>query len=162
MKRVEVLDIFKSDLDCYYTNALLFDDDKYLGHIIEGCEVKYINDISTLTNQKIEEVIEDYILSNFDSYLKLPKISKCSKLLQDIYKTVATTDTCMCGISEDEWNNYYTEYNDKDIKMLETEIEKYKLKDVLSIEEYGYKIFAFGDLQTKFIFDINLEKELSL
>lgn len=164
MKRVEILDIYESDLGAYYTNALLYKDDKEVAHIIEGCDIDYANNKMFYNNyHSLEKFFEDYIYSNFDSYLKLPKISKCSKLLQEIFKMASTTDLCMWSISEDEWNSYYQEYSEKDIKTLEKEIEKYNLENVLTLNEDGYKIFAYGYLQTKFIIDDKQkEKGMSL
>ena len=159
MKQVEIIDVYKSDLGVYYTDALLYVDDKEIAHIIESFDIDYVENKLFYNNyQSLENFFEDYIYSNFDSYLKLPKISKCSKLLQEIFEITSTTDSCMCWVSEDEWNNYYQEYSEKDIKILEKEIEKYNLKDVLIINEDGYKITAYGDLQTKFIID-NKQKE---
>ena len=162
MKRVEIIDVFESDIGVYYAEALLYKDEKPIARVIEGCNIHYANEMMLNSNQNVEEFFEEFIYSNYDLYLKLPQIDNCSKLLQDIYSTVETSESCMCWISEDEWNSYYNEYNDKDLNKLEKEIKKYKLKNVLTINEDGYKIIAYGDLQTKFIIKNNLEKGMML
>lgn len=162
MKRVEVIDVFESNIGVYYAEALLYKDEKPIARVIEGCNIDYVNEKMNYYYQSLEEFFEDYIYSNYDSYLKLPQIDNCSKLLQDIYCTVETSESCMCYISEDEWNNYYDEYSDKDLIKLEKEIKKYNLKDVLTIDEDEYKILAYGDLQTKFIIKNDLEKRMTL
>lgn len=162
MKRVEIIDVFESDIGVYYATALLYKDEKPIARVIEGCNIRYANEMMLYNNQNVEEFFEEFIYSNYDLYLKLPQIDNCSKLLQDIYSIVETSESCMCLISEDEWNSYYNEYNDKDLNKLEKEIKKYKLKNVLTINEDDYKIIAYGDLQTKFIIKNNLEKGMML
>ncbi len=163
MKHVEITDVFESDIGAYYVEAILYKNEKPLTRVIEGCNIHYVNEKLSHYHNNLREFFEDYIYSNFDSYLKLPCIDHCSNLLQDIFYTVNTSESCMCCISEDEWNGYFQEYSEKDIKILEKEIKKYNLKDVITLNEDGYKIIAYGDLQTKFTVELSeLEIGMSL
>ncbi len=88
----------------------------------------------------------------------MPKISSCSKLLQEIYDTVCESDATMCHISDEDWNDFFVDkYSDDDIEILKEEIKKYKLEEVIGINDGGYKIVGYGDLETRFNDDRNLE-----
>ena len=66
-------------------------------------------------------------------------------------------------ISEDDWNNYYSDsFSSRDLLNLKKEIKKYKLDNVITIDDNDYKIICYGDLETKFVDDLtknNLDKE---
>ena len=105
------------------------------------------------------ENVEDLIYKDFDKYLELPKISKCSKLLQKIYDNVCESSATMCHITKDEWKDYYENlFNEIDIIKLKEEIKKYNLEDVITLNNYEYKVIGWGDLETRFNDDRNIEK----
>ena len=88
----------------------------------------------------------------------MPKISDCSKLLQEIYDNVCESDATMCHISDEDWNDYYSDnYSDNDIEVLKEEIKKYGLSEVIGIGDDDYKIVGYGDLETRFNDDRKLE-----
>ena len=50
-------------------------------------------------------------------------------------------------------------YKEGILEILENEINKYNLNDCVVIEEDGYKIVGYGDLETMFIDDRNINIE---
>ena len=91
------------------------------------------------------------IYEEFEKYTSLPKISKCSKLLQEIYDFVCESDSSMCHITDEDWKEMYSDrYNDNDIEKLKEEIKRYKLEDIIGLNESEYKIIGYGNLETKF------------
>lgn len=110
-------------------------------------------------NDEDIENVEDLIYKDFDKYLELPKISKCSKLLQKIYDNVCESSATMCHITKDEWKDYYENlFNEIDIIKLKEEIKKYNLEDVITLNNYEYKVIGWGDLETRFNDDRNIER----
>ena len=162
---VNVLSAWKTDYDDYKANIELTRGNNKLGNVIvsyaEGT-IRYLanNLDKELTEEEIKMAFNRLALDDFESYLKLPKISKCSKLLQSIYDCVCQSDSAMCHITEDDWLEYYSnEYSQRDLDILENEINKYNLNDCVVIEEDGYKIVGYGDLETMFIDDRNINIE---
>ena len=83
--------------------------------------------------------------------------------LQEIYDNVCESDATMCHITEEDWQEIYADrYTDKDIENLKTEVKKYKLEDVVTFDDEEYKIIGWGDLETRFNDDRNLEKEMEI
>ena len=65
----------------------------------------------------------------------------------------------MCHITKDEWKDYYENlFNEIDIIKLKEEIKKYNLEDVITLNNYEYKVIGWGDLETRFNDDRNIEK----
>lgn len=121
------------------------------------------NKEESFTEKEMKDIIEILVARNFDNYIKLPKISECSKLLQSIYDDVCTSDSSMCHITEDDWQEFYEdEYTDKDVKILKVEVKKYNLEDVITFGDCEYKIIGWSDLETRFIDDrmLNLENDM--
>ena len=111
-----------------------------------------------MTETFIKKAFQTLIYDDFKSYLELPKISDCSKLLQEIYDNVCESDATMCHISDEDWNDYYSDnYSDNDIEVLKEEIKKYGLSEVIGIGDDDYKIVGYGDLETRFNDDRKLE-----
>jgi len=163
-RNIKILGTWNTDYDDIRCNAILYQDGKEVANIIASCDE---NDIRYSIGDKDSEMNEDFvnnafkslIYDSFDYYLKLPKISECSNLLQSVYDDVCTSESTMCHISDEDWDNYYIDdYDENDIKILEQEIKKYKLEETLGIGDDGYKIVGYGDLETRFNDDRNLEK----
>ena len=145
-KYVKVLENWESDYGDLRFRAILYENGKAKAHIIAS----YDEDI---------ENVEDLIYKDFDKYLELPKISKCSKLLQKIYDNVCESSATMCHITKDEWKDYYENlFNEIDIIKLKEEIKKYNLEDVITLNNYEYKVIGWGDLETRFNDDRNIER----
>lgn len=113
----------------------------YSEDISEG---EIVNALTTLASKDLQSI-----------YLKLPSISKCSKLLSSIYEAVCESEVSMCHIDYQEWNDIYLNdgYSEKDIEILKEEIEKYDLEEVLECDVREYKIVAYSDLDTRFFDD---------
>lgn len=162
-RNIKILNIWVSDYDDIRCNAILYKDGNEVANIIASYdenEIRYsIGDKdSELTDDFVNQAFKNIIYTDFDSYLELPKISQCSKLLQSIYDDVCSSDATMCHITNEDWDDYYSEdYTNKDMDILLEEIEKYNLKEVIGINEDGYKIVGYGDLETRFNDDRNLE-----
>lgn len=168
LQKVEILNTWVTNYDDIACNAILYKNDKAVANIIDTFDetsVRYAigdND-STLDGEFVKNSCTLLINENFNNYLKLPKISDCSKLLISIYDSVCESDSSMCHIDNEDWNNFYTDYyNEEDIKYLEEEIEEYHLKEVIEINNGEYKIVGYGDLQTMFNDDRHLVKENEL
>lgn len=163
-RNVKILDIWNTDFDDIRCSAILYQDNRTIAKIIASYDEHDIKALAgnvdlEIDYELIENAIESLIYDDYDNYLELPKLSECSSLLQSIYEEVCSTEYSMCYISDEDWNEYYAEnYNENDIKILEHEIKKYKLEDIIRMGENEYKIVGYGDLETRFIDDRNLEK----
>lgn len=169
---IEILDTWVTDYDDMRCNAALYQDGNEIANIIasyDESDIRYsIGDKDSEMNQEfVNRAFRNLIYDDFDSYSKLPKISECSKLLQSIYESVCSSDATMCHITDEDWNDYYIDdYSETDIEILEKEIKKYGLEEVIGIGDDGYKIVGYGDLETRFNDDrelnINKENEMEL
>ena len=161
---VKILSTYATDYDDIRCNAILMEDGREIANIIasyDESDIRYsIGDKDTeLTDDFVKKAFRNLISDGFDSYLKLPKISNCSKLLQSVYDDVCSSDSCMCHIDENDWEDFYSDdYNEEDIKTLESEIQKYNLEEVIGVNDGEYKIIGYGDLETRFNDDRNLQK----
>ena len=137
-REVKVLGMWETDYGDIACNALLLENNQKVANIIET----YDTDKQKIVGQ---------VYKSFDNFVELPKISNCSKLLQFIYDSVCQSDSSMCHITEEEWNDYYiNNFNNRDIETLKEEVKKYNLDNVVSFDYEEYKIIGWGDLQTKF------------
>lgn len=163
---VNITDVWKTDYDDIRAFAEIGKGEIKLGNIIASFDEDTIRNITGNLKEplKDKEQINAFavlITSSFDRYANLPKISGCSKLLQSIYDDVCQSDSTMCHITEEDWNEYYIdEYLEEDIEILKEEIKKYGLDEVIVVGEGDYKIVGYGNLETKFIDDRNLEKNI--
>ena len=160
---VNVTGVWKTDYDDIRTFAEIGKGEIKLGNVIASYDEDTIRNITgnlkePLGDREQKNAFAVLIASSFDRYANLPKISNCSKLLQSIYDDVCQSDSTMCHITEEEWNEYYIDdYSEKDIEVLEKEIKKYGLDEVIGIGDGEYKIVGYGDLETRFIDDRDLE-----
>lgn len=160
---VNVLSVWKSDYDDYRAFSEIEKGNIKLGNVIASYDEDTIRKLTgniknPLTDTELKNAFAILISSSFDNYSELPRISNCSKLLQSIYDDVCSSDSAMCHISEEDWEQFYIdEYSLNDIKILEEEIKKYGLEEVIGINEGEYKIIGYGDLETRFIDDRRLE-----
>ena len=163
-KNVEILNIWwLSDHDIMRCNAIIKINDEEVANIIASYyTTDYIyeseDDDNEITDTK--DALKNLILGNLDNYLKLPKVSECSKLLQSIYDDVCASDASMCHITEEDWKEFYSDdYTNEDFENLKSEIKKFGLEDVIGINDGEYKIIGYGNLETMFNDDRNLNKE---
>ena len=165
-RKVEILNIWNSDFDDVRCNALLYSKNKLVANIITSYDKKMIDELkynifhSKKDADKFVQVpFKNLIYDSFDKYLNLPKISKCSKLLNEIYDNVCDSDATMCHITEEDWKEYYSEnFTEKDIQKLKEEVKKYGLEDIITFDDGEYKIVGYGNLETSFNDDRNISK----
>ena len=66
----------------------------------------------------------------------------------------------MCHITKTDWEKFYSDdFSNKDFENLKKEIKKYHLEDVIGINDCEYMIVGYGDLETRFNDDRNIERE---
>lgn len=165
LRKVEILNIWKSDFDDIRCNAILYKKNKPVANIIVSYDQKKINNLAynmyhnkTLVDKFINVPFKNLIYASFDKYLKLPKLTKCSKLLNEIYDNVCNSDAAMCHITEDDWKEHYSDdFADSDIQKLKEEVKKYHLEDVITFNDGEYKILGYGNLETCFNDNRNLK-----
>lgn len=168
MKRIDILNFWKTDYNDLRCNALLYKNKKMLANIIVSYDIdevkKFINKnfrTEEYNDKFINVTFKSMIYEDFDTYLKLPKISSCSNLLKEIYDVVCESESGMCHITYDDWNEDYAErYSTRNLEILKYEIKKYGLEDVLVINECEYKIVGYSNLETKFNDDRKISKTI--
>lgn len=154
---VNVLDVWKSDYDDYRANVEIGKGEIFYGNVIASYDENTIRDLtmnldSPLCEKELKNAFGVLVASSFEDYINLPKISDVSPLLKEIYDSVCESDATMCHITNEDWNDYYADnYSDTDVEVLEEEIKKYGLDEVIGIDEGEYKIIGYGDLETRFI-----------
>lgn len=165
-QEVEILGVWNTDYGDIAYQAILYKNGKKVANIMDSDEettLRYVygDSYSELTEELIKASIISIINDKFDSYLALPKISKCSTLLQKVYYYVCESEASMCHVDQEEWLNWKetNNFKEEDITILAKEIKKHNLEDVISINDNGYIIVGYGNLQYMFNDDKNLEKE---
>lgn len=164
---VNVCDVWETDYGDYKALAEIGKNKEFEGTIITSYDEQVIRNITdkekgSLPVNELKNAFAVLICSDIEKYLKLPTISNVSKLLKEIYDCVVTSECSMCHIDYNEWEDFYDDYNERDIEQLKKEIEKYNLKEVIEIDNGEYKIIGYGDLETRFLDDRNYCKELDL
>lgn len=151
---VKILNLWLSDYGDIRCNASILVNGKEKANFITSFERDYYPDWKNSQNDYKEEIKEDW-----EKYLHLPKISKCSKLMQEIYDNVCESEATMCHITNDDWKELYADrFTNKDITKLKEEVKKYKLDDVITFDDREYKIIGWGNLETSFNDDRKLER----
>ena len=163
--KVRIINYWMRDYGDLAVNAILYKDGIEMANVVdcyEETDIKYnIGDIDTELNDKLlNESLKNLLYKDFDNYLKLPKISNCSKLLQTIYDAVYSSDSEMFHMDYSDWEEFYIDdYTDKDIEILKKEIKKYNLETIIEIDNGEYKIVGYGDLIMCFNDDRTLNKD---
>lgn len=165
-QEVKIISIWNTDYGDIAYNAILYKDGKEVAEIRDSDEettIRYVygNSNSELSEELVKSSIESLINNDFERYLKLPKISRCSNLLQEIYDSVCESDASMCHVDDTDWL-YWKEafgFKDEDIEELKIETKKYNLEDVIEIGDSEYKIVGYGNLQYMFNDDRNISKD---
>lgn len=105
----------------------------------------------------LKEVFKVLVLEEKESYFKLPKLSKCSNLLQKLFETVLDSDSGMFFYEYKDWEN--DGRTEEELNILEKEIKKYGLQEVIEIKENDCIITCYSDLITRFIDDRDVDNE---
>lgn len=153
----------------YEYNLLYFwndSDDLYVNYVITNTDTKEkanvvnyynISDIGVenydlATDEEIKDNLYKLIRENSGHEFELIKVSELNSLLKYVYKSVCESDSNMCHISDDDWNDLVEDgkFTEKDFEKLKEDIDKYEIDNLLSLNENGYKICGYGCLQTVF------------
>lgn len=105
----------------------------------------------------LENVFATLVFKDKESYFKLPKLSRCSNLLQKLFETVLESDSGMFFYEYEDWEN--DGHTEEDLNILEKEIKKYELQEVIEIKENNCIITCYSDLITRFIDDRGVDNE---
>lgn len=162
-REIRVLSIFDTDYGDIRCNAILMLGGREVANIIasyEKSEFEYLfNNNFTYESDIVKNHFKVLILKDYSLYNSLPKISYCSDLLQEIYDNVCYSDSCMCHVDKYDWDEIYSDrYTESDIDILKKEIKEYGLDEVIEVNAGEYKIVGYGDLETRFNDDRNLQK----
>ncbi len=140
-------------------------DDLYVNYLVEDLDnndkanvINYFNtsdigcDYNTASEEEITNSLYRLIERNDGIEFKMPKVSDLSPLLKYVYDYVCDSESNMCHIDYDEWEELKSEhdFSEDDIKTLYKEVEKYNLDDYITICDGEYKICGYGCLQTMF------------
>ena len=160
-RKVRINSIYETSFDDVRCDAVLYQNDKAIANIIASYDANEMNFRCNNDPNLAKEALRVSILDDFDKYIELPKISKCSKLLQDIYDDVCQSDASMCHISEDDWNEFYKEdFTEKDVDNLKREVKELGLQEVITFDDSEYRIVGWGDLETRFNDDRYLQEKV--
>lgn len=160
-RKVRVNSIYETSFDDVRCDAVLYQNDKAVANIIASYDANEMNFRCNNDPNLAKEVLRVSILDDFDKYIDLPKVSKCSKLLQDIYDDVCQSDASMCHITEEDWNEFYKEdFTEKDVDNLKREVKELGLQEVITFDDAEYKIVGWGDLETRFNDDRYLQEKV--
>lgn len=105
----------------------------------------------------LENVFATLVFKDKESYFKLPKLSKCSNLLQELFETVLESDNGMFFYEYEDWED--DGRTEEELNILEKEIKKYGLQEVIEIKENNCIITCYSDLITRFIDDRGADNE---
>lgn len=151
---VKILNLWLSDYGDIRCNASISINGKEKANFITSFDRDYYPDWKNSQNDYKEEIKDEW-----EKYLHLPKLSKCSKLMQEIYDNVCQSEATMCHITNEDWKEQYADrFSNKDIEKLKDEVEKYKLDDVITFDDSEYKIVGWGNLETCFNDDRKLAR----
>ena len=160
-RKVRVNSIYETSFDDVRCDAVLYQNDKAVANIIASYDANEMNFRCNNDPNLAKEVLRVSILDDFDKYIELPKVSNCSKLLQDIYDDVCQSDASMCHITEEDWNEFYKEdFTEKDVDNLKREVKELGLQEVITFDDAEYKIVGWGDLETRFNDDRYLQEKV--
>ena len=150
-RTVKVNSIYETSFDDVRCDAILCINKKPVANIIASYPADELNFGCNNDPNLAKEAVRTAILDDFDKYMKLPKISECSKLLQEIYDDVCEADSSMCHITNEDWNEFYKDnFTEKDIENLKKEVKELGLQEVITFNAAEYKIVGWGDLETRF------------
>ena len=153
MCEYKILNYWNDSDDLYVDYIVINKDEDKKAHCIEYFNTSDINcDYNSSSSSLIEENLLKLLTEHNGFEFNMPKISEASELLKYVYDFVCESESNMCHIDDNDWNELKEEYNftDEDIKSLVEEINNFHLEDLLTIDENGYKICGYGILQTMF------------
>lgn len=147
----KILNYWK-DLDDLYVNYVVEDAGSIANAITSYKIYEISNNYNELTSKEVNNQLLELIRNNNGVEFTFPKVSEISPLLRYIYDFVCESESNMCHIDYNDWEELKEENNfsNEDIDYLSKEIKKYNLGDYITIAEDEYKICGYGGLQCCF------------
>lgn len=104
------------------------------------------------SSEEIEEKLLKSLQEKEGAEFSAPKASELSLLLQYVYDFVCESESNMCHIDYDDWEELKKEndFSEEDINTLREEIKKYHLDNCITLDDSEYKICGYGELQCCF------------
>ena len=165
LNKIEVLDFWKSDFDDLRCNAIIYKGNYKVANITEIIDEDslFLEEMSKrgyrMSNNVIKDAIKVQLYKKIDEISKKPKISETSNLMQSIYNEINTSiSNNMYFVSEEQWNDFYSDYSDKDFELFKNEVKEYNLENVIAFNNDDSKITVYANLETKFNNDLSKEK----
>ncbi len=133
------------------------------GSFVASYEDKTLAELTGLDTESLYDLIEDnklellkrtflrLVKEDIEIYLDLPKLSKCSNLLQKLFESTLASDSGMFFYEYDDWKEDGRTKEELDV--LKKEIKRYGLQDIIRIQEDDCVITSYADLITRFIND---------
>lgn len=163
-RSIDIIDLlWIPEFDEMRCNAKLYENGKEVADVIVAyneTDLKYsIGDENSEMNDKfLTAAFKNLINDDFDWFLKLPKLSECSSLMQEIYNNICDMDSLIFHLSYDDWEKYYAKSYSDDLEILKEEIKKYNLEDIIRVDTSEYKFDVDGDLKMRINDDRNINK----
>ena len=149
----EILNYWKDSRDLYvnYTVENVATNEKVntIEHYnIDDLEINY----NETTDDEIRKCLLKDLQRNNGNEFDKPKVSKSSPLLQYIYDTVCESESDMCHIDYNDWQELKEDYDftEEDLNTLKKEIDKYNLNELVILNDSEYKICGYGLIQEFF------------
>ena len=137
-------------------------NEHYLKRSIDIIDLLWIPEFgdenSEMNDKFLTAAFKNLINDDFDWFLKLPKLSECSSLMQEIYNNICDMDSLIFHLSYDDWEKYYAKSYSDDLEILKEEIKKYNLEDIIRVDTSEYKFDVDGDLKMRINDDRNINK----
>lgn len=167
--KIDILNVWKTEFDDYCASIEISKDGVDIGNVIVAFDENVIrstigNIDGKLQKQEIENAIYALVASEFEKYANLPSIIETSSLLRQIYTIVSESESSMCYITPSDWDEVFSaDYPESSITELKEEIKKYHLENMIELDNDGYKIIGYRDLETAFRDDrqVLFEKEIT-
>ena len=149
----EILNYWNDSDDLYVDYIVEEKENKTKAHTIEYFNTSDIGcNYNTASVEEIENALYRLIEKNNGAEFNLPKVSELSPLLKYVYDFVCESESNMCHIDYNDWEELKEDYDflEEDINTLNNEIKKYNLEDLITVDDGEYKICGYGCLQTMF------------
>ncbi len=149
----EILNYWNDQDDLYIDYIVTNNKDNSQVHTVGYSNTSDIGcDYSSASSDEIKECLLLLLKQNDGLEFSLPKVSELSPLLTYVYDFVCESESNMCHIDYNDWEELKDEddFREEDINALKNEIKKYYLDDYIKVDDGEYKICGFGGLQCCF------------
>lgn len=163
-KKVEIVNFCDIGYREIIANIKLYKNKKQIGDFVVSYDRSELDSMSSylriklnIDNVTFETCIKALAYKSFDKLSHMPKITKCSKILQMIYMHTLLSKTYETIIDEKILG---VKLGSQYIEKLKKEIKKYNLEDVINInEDDGLKITTYRILEGRFNDDLKIERK---